>query len=71
MVEWCSKCRAMLPPGSNRCPRCRQKIRSSSKIETDITPQDILKLSVYVLGIVLIPVVLAIGLGAVCTLVLR
>jgi uncharacterized paraquat-inducible protein A len=60
MVEWCPKCNAQLPPGLEKCPRCGHKLRSGSKDE--FTTRDILWLTGTILGIVLVPLLIIIGI---------
>jgi len=60
MVEWCPKCNAQLPPGLEKCPRCGHKLGDSSKDE--YTLHDILSLSATILGIVLLPLLIIIGI---------
>ena len=65
-VEWCPKCRAMLAPGTVTCPRCGKKL--GAKKPEDFSTQEIFHISTYILGIALIPVILALALGGICLL---
>lgn len=65
MPEWCPKCNAMLPEGLEKCPRCGKKL--PSKKDSKYTWKDIFSISVYVLIILLIPVILVISIGILCT----
>jgi ribosomal protein L40E len=60
LVEWCPKCNAQLPPGLEKCPRCGAKLRGKQKDE--YTFKDILWLTAAILGIVLLPVLVIIGI---------
>jgi predicted amidophosphoribosyltransferase len=66
MPEWCPKCNAMLPEGLDRCPRCGKKLRSSKGDEYSF--KDVLGISSQVLVIILIPVVLIVVIGLLCTI---
>jgi ribosomal protein L40E len=59
MVEYCPKCNAQLPPGLEKCPNCGHRLRS--KRPDEYTLKDILWLSLTILGIILIPLLIIIG----------
>jgi ribosomal protein L40E len=59
MVEYCPKCSAQLPPGLEKCPTCGLRLRS--KRPDEYTLKDILWLSLTILGIILIPLLIIIG----------
>jgi ribosomal protein L40E len=59
LVEFCPKCNAQLPPGLEKCPNCGHRLRSKGKGEFSL--RDIFWMSVSVLGIVLLPVLIVIG----------
>jgi ribosomal protein L40E len=60
MVEYCPKCNAQLPPGLEKCPNCGYRLRS--KRPDEYTLKDILWLSFTILGIILIPLLIIIGI---------
>jgi ribosomal protein L40E len=60
MVEYCPKCNAQLPPGMQKCPICGHRLASQAKDE--YTLRDILQLSAIILGIVLLPLLIIIGI---------
>jgi hypothetical protein len=59
MVEYCPKCNAQLPPGLQKCPICGNKLPGKSNDE--FTTKDIFSLSSTILGIVLVPLLVIIG----------
>jgi ribosomal protein L40E len=59
MVEYCPKCNAQLPPGLEKCPNCGHRLRS--KRPDEYTLKDILYISLTILGIILIPLLIIIG----------
>jgi ribosomal protein L40E len=61
MVEYCPKCNAQLPPGLEKCPNCGHRFRPKDKDE--YTLKDIISLSITILGIVLLPVLIIIGIA--------
>jgi uncharacterized membrane protein YvbJ len=69
MVDWCSKCGAMLTPGTQKCPRCGKRLRK--KDGSEYTAQDIFWLSATTLGFVLIPVGIIIVVALLCILLSR
>jgi len=66
MAQRCSKCRTMLPSGVRRCPTC------GAAVNSELGPRDTTRVifwySVYILGIAMIPILVAILIGIVCTL---
>jgi len=64
MVEYCPRCNAQLPPGLEKCPRCGKRLHSKNGEE--YTARDIIWLSISTLGIVLIPMLIIIGIAALC-----
>jgi hypothetical protein len=60
MVEYCPKCNAQLPPGLEKCPVCGHKMRS--KDNDTFTFRDIIWLTGTILGIILIPLLIIIGI---------
>ena len=59
-VEWCPQCNAQLPPGLETCPRCGHRLSSSS--QQGYSSRDIIHLAATVLGIVLLPLLVIIGI---------
>jgi hypothetical protein len=60
MVEYCPKCNAQLPPGQEKCPNCGYRLHS--KRPDEYTLKDILWISFSILGIILIPLLIIIGI---------
>jgi ribosomal protein L40E len=60
MVEYCPKCNTQLPPGLEKCPNCGHRLRAKRKDE--YTLRDILWLSLTILGIILLPLLIIIGI---------
>jgi ribosomal protein L40E len=60
VVEYCPKCNAQLPPGLEKCPVCGHRMRSKAKDE--FTFRDILWLTATILGFVLFPMLVIIGI---------
>lgn len=66
MVEWCPKCKAMLVPGQDKCPACGARL--GEKPGSGMSWRDIFWLSAYIIGIAMIPILLAVLIGIVCSL---
>jgi ribosomal protein L40E len=60
MVEYCPKCNAQLPPGLEKCPNCGHRLHSKRKDE--YTLKDIVLISATILGILIIPLLIIIGI---------
>jgi len=60
MVEVCPKCGAQLPPGIQKCPSCGHRLRG--KRPDEYTFRDIMALTFTILGIVLVPVLIVVGI---------
>jgi hypothetical protein len=60
MVEYCPKCNAQLPPGLEKCPVCGHRMGSLSK--DGFTFRDMIWLTGTILGIVLVPLLIIIGI---------
>ena len=69
MPEWCPECNAMLAPGLESCPICGAKL--GKKADDQSAGKEIFWLSVYIVGIALIPILIVIGIGVVCVLTNR
>ncbi len=67
----------MLPPGLEKCPACGAKLgkkqipKPGRTFGDQITGQDVFWLSAYIIGIALIPLLIAVGLGILCMLLNR
>lgn len=67
MPEWCPKCNAILPDGTGECPRCGALLGKTIKKEsTDFTRQDFFWYNAYLIGVTLIPILVAVCIGALC-----
>jgi uncharacterized membrane protein YvbJ len=60
LVEYCPKCNAQLPPGLEKCPICGHHLGNKSKDEYSF--KDIVSLSLTILGFVLVPILIIIGI---------
>ncbi|OGO62034.1 MAG: hypothetical protein A2029_08535 [Chloroflexi bacterium RBG_19FT_COMBO_47_9] len=60
MVEYCPKCNAQLPPGLEKCPICGH--RMGPKAKDGFTFRDMIWLTGTILGIVLVPLLIIIGI---------
>ena len=69
MVEWCPRCHAMLSPGVEKCPACGKRIKRGS--DSMFTARDVFWFTLYLLGIAMIPILIAIAIGVICVLVGR
>ena len=66
--QFCPKCNAMLPPHLVECPRCGQNLAEPS---VDISAKEVFQLTGAVLLLALIPLVVIIGVAALCLAVAR
>jgi hypothetical protein len=55
----------MLTPGLERCPSCGARLKKNTG---GMSVRDVFWLSAYILGIAMIPILLAIAIGIACTL---
>ena len=70
MPVWCPSCNAMLPDGTEECPRCGTKIDGGqSEGEEDFSREDLVWYSAYSIGIVIIPIIIAVVIGLICILI--
>ena len=69
MVEWCPRCHAMLSPGVEKCPSCGKRIKKGG--DSLFTARDVFWFTLYLLGIAMIPILIAIAIGVICVLVGR
>jgi uncharacterized membrane protein YvbJ len=71
MPVWCPNCNAMLSDGTKECPRCGTKIDGGqSEDEEDFSREDLAWYSAYTIGIVIIPIIIAVAIGLICILIL-
>jgi ribosomal protein L40E len=69
VVEYCPKCNAQLPPGLEKCPICGHRL--SSKAKDEYTLKDIFSLTSVILGIILLPLLIIIGIVWLIILLLK
>ncbi|HZD55092.1 MAG TPA: zinc-ribbon domain-containing protein [Anaerolineales bacterium] len=70
MPVWCPNCGAILPDGTAECPRCGAKLeRGQSEDEEDFSHEDLAWYSAYTIGIVIIPILIALAIGLICILI--
>jgi hypothetical protein len=69
MPEWCPECNAMLPDGLENCPRCNAKLSGRTTDGND--KPDTLPITLYVLGLMLIPLIIVLAIGIICILIGR
>lgn len=67
MAQRCPQCRATLPAGVEICPTCGTFLKSG--LDRASTTRVIFWYSLYILGIAMIPIAIAILLGILCTLI--
>lgn len=67
MPVWCPECHAMLPDGSQECPRCGAQIREPETEDT-FSRSDIAWFSAYTIAMVAIPIIIGVGIGLLCLL---
>ena len=65
MPVWCPQCHAMLPEGSEKCPRCGANLGTSEQ-QDEFNRSDIALFSAYTIGILVIPLVIGLVLGLIC-----
>lgn len=69
MPIWCPECHAMLPEGTQECPRCGTRLEDEQPEEhSDFSRSDFFWYSTYTIGIVLIPIIIAVVIGLICIL---
>jgi hypothetical protein len=69
MPIWCPECHAMLPDGTQICPRCGARLNHvESEGQSDFSRSDFFWYSAYTIGIVLIPIIIAVVIGLICVL---
>ncbi len=69
MPLWCPECHAMLPEGTQKCPRCGARLDlGESEEQSDFSRSDFFWYSAYTIGIVLIPIIIAVLIGLICIL---
>jgi hypothetical protein len=60
----------MLAPGQAKCPNCGKRLRKKAGVD-EYTAKDIAAVSLYVLGIALIPIGIIIAISVVCLLFVK
>ncbi len=68
MPIWCPKCNSMLPEGTSKCPVCGTKLGGDDEEEA-LTRKEYMVINLYVLGIILGPIIIALLLGIICVAV--
>ncbi|HEY5573798.1 MAG TPA: zinc-ribbon domain-containing protein [Anaerolineales bacterium] len=69
MPLWCPNCNAMLPEGTAVCPRCGTRLNAAQNGEEDAGREDVFWYSSYIIGVVLIPIIIAVVIGVICVLI--
>lgn len=65
MPVWCPECHAMLPDGTQECPRCGAQIQSPDAGD-EFSRSDIAWFSAYTIAMVAIPIIIGVGIGLLC-----
>jgi hypothetical protein len=60
----------MLSPGTEKCPRCGKRLRSKAGSD-EYTARDIASISLYIIGIALIPIGFMVLVTILCVLILK
>jgi predicted amidophosphoribosyltransferase len=66
---WCPQCNAMLPEGTQTCPRCGTKLKARGANEEEVSRRDLVWYSVFSIGVVLIPLLIMVVIGVICVLI--
>ena len=66
-VEWCPKCHAMLSPGTEKCPGCGARLKKQGMTDGWFDKRDIFWMSLYMIGLVAIPIVLFVVIALLCS----
>jgi hypothetical protein len=67
----------MLAPGQEKCPSCGTRLRAQrpvqrgAGVQPNFDTRDIFWLTMYIVGIALIPILLVVAVGMICVLVGR
>lgn len=59
----------MLPEGTTVCPRCGARLHPQQNGEEEASREDIFWYSTYMIGVVLIPILIAVVIGVICVLI--
>jgi hypothetical protein len=59
----------MLPEGTAVCPRCGTRLNAAQNGEEDAGREDVFWYSSYIIGVVLIPIIIAVAIGVICVLI--
>jgi uncharacterized membrane protein YvbJ len=71
MPIWCPNCNAMLPEGTQECPRCGHKLGGAlPEAEEEVNRKDIFWYSAFTIGILLIMIIIVVAIGLICVLAL-
>lgn len=71
MPIWCPNCNAMLPEGTQTCPRCGHEFGGvHPENEEKVNRKDIFWYSAFTIGILLFMIVIVVAIGLVCVIAL-
>lgn len=59
----------MLPEGTAVCPRCGTRLNAQQNGEEEASREDVFWYSAYIIGVVLIPILIAVVIGVICILI--
>lgn len=65
MPVWCPECHAMLPDGTQECPRCGALIPAPESDDA-FNRSDIAWFSAYTIAMIAIPIIIGVGIGLLC-----
>ena len=68
MPVWCPQCHAMLPEGSEECPRCGAHLGTSDH-EDGFSRSDVAWFSAFTIGILVIPLIIGVAIALICIFV--
>lgn len=66
---WCPQCNAMLPEGTQECPRCGTKLEGRGAREEGVSREELVWYSVFSIGVVLIALLVTVIIGVICVLI--
>ena len=66
MPVWCPDCKAMLPDGTKECPVCGSQIGGASEDKPEFERSEYVSVTLYLVGIALIPILLIIVISVLC-----
>jgi hypothetical protein len=67
MPVWCPKCRGILAEGQRKCPACGARLSGGDEFSF----KELAWISGYILKIILIPVLIALGMGLALVILLN